>query len=632
MIMLFYLLNIHSKSLYTLHLLKNKTIFNDSKECYIILRERGGRLGNRLFMFASAYGLSLKYSCQLYIDRNIIDELQQTFKINLTNLLSKSQLNNLTSITKIQNHCLYISNLLYTNNSYSIELSGFWQVHKYFIDHMEQIKQQLRFKQSILDRVKNFLDKNINKNVSTSVGIHIRRGDFLRVRRVSSNKYIFNAMSHFQIKYHSVMFIIVSDDKEYCRKTFGQKNNVLVTPDSFSTADDLATLTLCEHTILTAGTFGWWGAFLSHNRLGDVLTDSKSDHTPLDANCRQDDYFPSWFSFLNIVIGIGLVLFIDQSNFNKFSIRRSNYTRYLLLKNNEQYSTTVVIVYFPLSKSKHSNAQYQSWLENLLGFCQSPIIIYTSIEYKPILQQLRRNSSLRTHFIVEYNLPFEISPIKKLVPIFEQQYLTDPERAYHSIELYAVWCAKPFILNRSVELNPFRTKYFLYIDAGAFRSSNYRFQSWPYEPSIHSILANNKLLFGMISPLPRQFCPLLYTVNKSLIRHDLIQAGLMGGTADAIHWWTSVFYETIDIYISKNFFIGKEQNLMNAIALMYPHRINMMLSFRTSCGNKWFAFGPLLANQAEKQRLAFSMTCQHQNLSEVIIPFENICNDPRNVK
>ncbi|CAF1681146.1 unnamed protein product, partial [Adineta steineri] len=62
-------------------------------------------------------------------------------------------------------------------------------------------------------------------------------------------------------------------------------------------ADDLATLTLCKHTILTAGTFGWWGAFLSHNRLGDVLTDSKSDHTPLDVNCRQDDYFPSWFLF-----------------------------------------------------------------------------------------------------------------------------------------------------------------------------------------------------------------------------------------------------------------------------------------------------------------------------------------------
>ncbi|CAF1458320.1 unnamed protein product [Adineta steineri] len=168
-----------------------------------------------------------------------------------------------------------------------------------------------------------------------------------------------------------------------------------------------------------------------------------------------------------------------------------------------------------------------------------------------------------SHFIVEYNSPFQKPPVKQLIPIFEQQYPSDTERAYHSIGLYAVWCVKPFILNRSVE--------------------------------------------------------------------DLIQAKLMGGINDAIHWWTSALYETIDIYISKNFFIGKEQNLMNAIALIHPHRINTMLPFRTSCGNVWFAFGTLLSNQAEKQKLAFSMTCQYQNLSEVIIPFENICNDFRNV-
>ncbi|CAF4233990.1 unnamed protein product, partial [Adineta steineri] len=48
----------------------------------------------------------------------------------------------------------------------------------------------------------------------------------------------------------------VSDDKNSCRKTFGHNKNVIVTPDSFSAADDLAILTLCQHTILTAGTFG----------------------------------------------------------------------------------------------------------------------------------------------------------------------------------------------------------------------------------------------------------------------------------------------------------------------------------------------------------------------------------------
>jgi galactoside 2-L-fucosyltransferase 1/2 len=294
-----YILYTGSKAPYISRLWKNSTLVNNAKRCVIILRERGGRLGNRLFMFASAYGLSRNRSCQLYIDSDIITELNQSFDINLPNLLPKSQLNHSTPIQKIYNHCSFLPYLLHSNNSYSIELSGWWQVCKYFIDHKEEIRRQLRFKRTILDRVNSFLHKNINRSVSTLVGIHIRRGDFLVFRRVSSNEYIFNAMLHFQAKYRSVIFVIVSDDKQYCRKVFGQSKNVLLTPDSFSAADDLATLTECEHTIMTVGTFGWWGGFLLHNRVGDVLTDSKPDHTPLDVNCRKDDYFPSWFSFLN---------------------------------------------------------------------------------------------------------------------------------------------------------------------------------------------------------------------------------------------------------------------------------------------------------------------------------------------
>ncbi|CAF1328552.1 unnamed protein product [Adineta steineri] len=124
-------------------------------------------------------------------------------------------------------------------------------------------------------------------------------------------------------------------------------------------------------------------------------------------------YYRQLCIFILVIISIALILPINQSNSFLLSIRRSNYTRYPLLKNNEQYSTTVVTAYFPLSKSKHSKAEYQSWLENLLGFCQSPMIIYTSIEYQPMLQQLRRNNSLRTHFIVEYNSSLEMPPVKK---------------------------------------------------------------------------------------------------------------------------------------------------------------------------------------------------------------------------
>src|SRR5262249_44990605 len=143
-------------------------------------------------------------SCQLYIDSDIINELQQSFEINLTKLLPKSQLNRSTPIQKIYNHCSLFPHLLNSHNSNSsIELLGYWQVYKYFIDHTEEIRRQLQFKRSILDRVNGFLDKNINRNISTLVGIHIRRGDFLLVRHVSSNQYIFNAMSYFITKYRS---------------------------------------------------------------------------------------------------------------------------------------------------------------------------------------------------------------------------------------------------------------------------------------------------------------------------------------------------------------------------------------------------------------------------------------------
>src|SRR5690348_12373756 len=44
--------------------------------CAIILSERQGRLGNRMFMFASALGIALTYSCRLAVDERILDELR----------------------------------------------------------------------------------------------------------------------------------------------------------------------------------------------------------------------------------------------------------------------------------------------------------------------------------------------------------------------------------------------------------------------------------------------------------------------------------------------------------------------------------------------------------------------------
>ena len=238
-------------------------------------------------------------SCDLYIGPNIIRELSQYFEINLTNLLTEFDLNHTLPVKPIYNHCTYFPKLFQPNTYQTIELTGYWQAQKHFVNQTDHIRRQLRFKQSILDPVKRFIQTEIKNNISNLVGIHIRRGDFVGARSVSSDKYIFAGMAYFMRKYGPSHFIFVSDDKSYCRKVFGKRNDTYFTPDSFTPAQDMAMITLCHHAIITVGTYGWWGGFLLHNRTGEVLTDSKPDRSALDVDCEASAYFPPWFKFLN---------------------------------------------------------------------------------------------------------------------------------------------------------------------------------------------------------------------------------------------------------------------------------------------------------------------------------------------
>ena len=100
------------------------------KRCTVIARKSLGRLGNVLFEFASAYGLSLEHSCSLYIGRNITDELSQYFEINLPNLLTELELLLIWPIRQLHNHCTYFPKLFRQSRPRHIELDGYWQVQK----------------------------------------------------------------------------------------------------------------------------------------------------------------------------------------------------------------------------------------------------------------------------------------------------------------------------------------------------------------------------------------------------------------------------------------------------------------------------------------------------------------------
>ena len=143
--------------------------------------------------------------------------------------------------------------------------------------------------------LKSILSRGVSRSMIpvTWIGIHVRRGDFLTFFKIDTSvDYLRGAMNYYRRKYINCRFLVASDDKKYVQVNLANQSDVFFTPMNFFAGDDLAALALCEHTILTAGTYGWWAAWLAG---GDVLHDLNYP-VPFQ-NCVKETYFPPWFLF-----------------------------------------------------------------------------------------------------------------------------------------------------------------------------------------------------------------------------------------------------------------------------------------------------------------------------------------------
>ncbi|CAF1378067.1 unnamed protein product [Didymodactylos carnosus] len=140
----------------------------------------------------------------------------------------------------------------------------------------------------------NGLKQSLYDSSYTWIGIHIRRGDFLSFFKIESSvEYLTSAMEYYRLKYVGCVFVMVSDDKDWCVRHFGDRTDVIVTPRTYFHGHDIAVLALCEHSIVTAGTYGWWAGFLAG---GDVIHDVTYP-VSWQQGCSRLNYFPPWFLF-----------------------------------------------------------------------------------------------------------------------------------------------------------------------------------------------------------------------------------------------------------------------------------------------------------------------------------------------
>ncbi|KAL4218468.1 hypothetical protein ACF0H5_023202 [Mactra antiquata] len=263
---------------------------------FISLPRRRGRMGNNMFQIASMIGTAKDLDLVPVIGTKFV--LNKYFK--LPNVIDIEIMNEQTCIERgygVFSPCRGQS-IPMGNTSFS----GFRQSWKYFVNEAASIKTIFKFRPTFLDGAASF-HKSLFKPNYKIIGIHVRRGDITAAKRrsrgnaVAEDGFYRNAMKYYTNLHNFVTFVILSDDKKWCKENI-RGPNIMYSPFK-DPGIDMALMTLFDGMILTYGTFGWWGAWLS-GKPAVYFWENPRPGSRGAMNRHRDDYYPrTWIPMSN---------------------------------------------------------------------------------------------------------------------------------------------------------------------------------------------------------------------------------------------------------------------------------------------------------------------------------------------
>jgi len=140
-------------------------------------------------------------------------------------------------------------------------------------DVLEKINPSLRLNEDIFRKASDWLEEKVVKSSDQNlVFVHIRRGDYLtwpsrEYPAVLEKQWYIRAMDRMRAKVKNPIFLLLTDDPYYAKDCFGVQSDILISENDQLV--DLALMSLCQHGILSASSFAWWGAWFSEKRSSD---------------------------------------------------------------------------------------------------------------------------------------------------------------------------------------------------------------------------------------------------------------------------------------------------------------------------------------------------------------------------
>ena len=136
-------------------------------------------------------------------------------------------------------------------------------------------------------------------------------------------------------------------------------------------------------------------------------------------------------------------------------------------KHGQQFESTIATAFFQFKDSKHDIEEYLAWAKNSLCITDA-MVIFTNVPEK--IAPLREHAKDRTVIV-----PMEIEDVQvgNDIHITDEQWEMQNTLKEANTNLYKVWAGKSWLTTQAVELNPFRSDVYHWMDIGHFRDGPY---------------------------------------------------------------------------------------------------------------------------------------------------------------
>ena len=254
-----------------------------------------GGLGNQMFDYAFSLALKKKYPDEeILLDAHLLKtlyeygfELHTVFPNINYRLATKKQINAVSRYFGNYYVSRFMRAILPTRKTEFIEklpdtydpdvftlqgdryLIGYWHGYDYYKDIIKDIQDSFVFQ--------NPNEYNLSMGVEledgNTVGIHVRRGDYLKAKHAEFGQaitldYYKEAISLLYNQNDNYRFYIFSNDIDWCKQEIlpllkTDKVTFMTENTGINSCWDMYLMSKCKNLIIANSTFSWWGAILN---------------------------------------------------------------------------------------------------------------------------------------------------------------------------------------------------------------------------------------------------------------------------------------------------------------------------------------------------------------------------------